>query len=223
MLIRRRQMVRAYDPRPIPDAVLHAAGPPFVGLAQPVDLVVLAADADRRIFWELAFSVRSPTAGPTSSTRPSWSSPSSNPTRTHAATHYLTKPPPGSPTSTPGRHRTGGSTAAWQSRTSSSPPSASGARRVAVRPVRLRTPDPVGIRRARRASGPPGITVGCPIPRARRSPRVRARPSPRIAAMLLGRRRKRPERGASLVPLSCHFGRLRAVGNGGQRSPTDRS
>ena len=43
------------------------------------------------------------------------------------------------------------------------------------------------------------------------------------AAMLLGRRRKTPERGVGVVPLSCHFGRLRTVGNGGQRSPMDGS
>ena len=44
-----------------------------------------------------------------------------------------------------------------------------------------------------------------------------------IAAMLLACRVTAPERGASFVPLSCHFGRLRAVGNGGQRSPMDGS
>ena len=45
---------------------------------------------------------------------------------------------------------------------------------------------------------------------------------PGIAAMLLACMTA-PERGASFVPLSCHFGRLRAVGNGGQRRPMDGS
>ena len=62
--IRRRRMVRAYDRRSVSEAVLddvlHAAArAPSAGLAQPLDLLVLTHDADRTVFWDLAFPVQS--------------------------------------------------------------------------------------------------------------------------------------------------------------------
>lgn len=62
--IRQRRMVRAYDRRPVAAALLDdvldaAARAPSAGLAQPVDLLVLTDEADRAVFWDLAFPVRS--------------------------------------------------------------------------------------------------------------------------------------------------------------------
>lgn len=61
--IRRRRMVRAYDTRPVGDAVLEhvldaARRAPSAGLSQPVDLLVLTDPSDRTRFWDLAFPVR---------------------------------------------------------------------------------------------------------------------------------------------------------------------
>lgn len=56
-------MVRAYDTRPVDDAVLDrvldaARRAPSAGMSQPVDLLVLDDPADRAAFWDLAFPVQ---------------------------------------------------------------------------------------------------------------------------------------------------------------------
>lgn len=60
--IRRRRMVRAYQPRPVDgdvlDRVLDAARRgPSAGNSQPVDLLVLTDEGDRARFWDLSFPV----------------------------------------------------------------------------------------------------------------------------------------------------------------------
>jgi nitroreductase len=60
--IRRRRMVRAYDPAPIEDDVLDrvldaARRGPSAGNSQPVDLLVLTQPEDRRTFWDLSFPI----------------------------------------------------------------------------------------------------------------------------------------------------------------------
>lgn len=57
--IRRRRMVRSYDPsRPVPDEVVarlleHAIRAPSAGFSQGWDFLVLRADADRDLFWDV--------------------------------------------------------------------------------------------------------------------------------------------------------------------------
>lgn len=56
-------MVRAYDDRPVEDAVVArileaARRAPSAGLSQPVDLLVLTDGDDRARFWELAFPIQ---------------------------------------------------------------------------------------------------------------------------------------------------------------------
>jgi nitroreductase len=58
-VIRRRRMVRAYDPdRPVPDDVVsrlldHAVRAPSAGFSQGWDFVVLREPADRELFWSV--------------------------------------------------------------------------------------------------------------------------------------------------------------------------
>ena len=58
-MIRRRRMVRAYDPdRPVPDDVVsrlldHAVRAPSAGFSQGWDFVVLREPADRELFWSV--------------------------------------------------------------------------------------------------------------------------------------------------------------------------
>ena len=60
--IRKRRMVRAYDPAPLDpatlDRVLDAARRgPSAGNSQPVDLLVLTEPEDRGSFWDLSFPI----------------------------------------------------------------------------------------------------------------------------------------------------------------------
>jgi len=61
--IRKRRMVRAYDPtRAVDDRALDrildaARRGPSAGNSQPVDLLVLTDDADRARFWDLSFPI----------------------------------------------------------------------------------------------------------------------------------------------------------------------
>jgi nitroreductase len=66
-VIRRRRMVRAYQPdRPVPEEVLdrvldHAVRAPSAGFSQGWDFVVLTAAEDRELFWR---TTADPEAGP---------------------------------------------------------------------------------------------------------------------------------------------------------------
>lgn len=59
-MVRRRRMVRNYDPdRPVPDEVLgrvldHAVRAPSAGFSQGWDFVVLTDPQDRSLFWEVS-------------------------------------------------------------------------------------------------------------------------------------------------------------------------
>jgi nitroreductase len=60
-VLRRRRMVRSYDPRPVPttalDAILAAAlRTPSAGFTQGVSLLVLTAPSDREAFWGVTAS-----------------------------------------------------------------------------------------------------------------------------------------------------------------------
>ena len=60
-VLRRRRMVRAYDPRPVPaaalDAIMAAAlRAPSAGFTQGVSLLVLTAAGDRETFWRITAS-----------------------------------------------------------------------------------------------------------------------------------------------------------------------
>lgn len=58
-MVRRRRMVRSYDPdRPVPPAILqrvldHAVRAPSAGFSQGWDFLVLTDPADRALFWEV--------------------------------------------------------------------------------------------------------------------------------------------------------------------------
>jgi nitroreductase len=61
--IRRRRMVRSFDPRPIPDEILasileSATRAPSAGYAQGVELLVLSSEQARAEFWELSDPLR---------------------------------------------------------------------------------------------------------------------------------------------------------------------
>jgi nitroreductase len=60
-VLRRRRMVRSYDPRPVPaaalDAIMAAAlRAPSAGFTQGVSLLLLTDPADRKTFWRLTAS-----------------------------------------------------------------------------------------------------------------------------------------------------------------------
>jgi nitroreductase len=65
-VVRRRRMVRAYDPdRPVPSDVLfraldHAIRAPSAGFSQGWDFIVLTDPADRQLFWDTAAEERPP-------------------------------------------------------------------------------------------------------------------------------------------------------------------
>ena len=65
-VIRRRRMVRSYDPtRPVPDEVVarlleHAIRAPSAGFSQGWDFLVLRADADRDLFWDATSGAGAP-------------------------------------------------------------------------------------------------------------------------------------------------------------------
>ena len=64
--IRRRRMVRSYDPtRPVPDEVVvrlleHAIRAPSAGFSQGWDFLLLRTDADRDLFWDVTSGVGAP-------------------------------------------------------------------------------------------------------------------------------------------------------------------
>ena len=66
-VVRRRRMVRNFDPRPLPDDIVerlldNAVRAPSAGFSQGWGFLVLTSDDDRKLFWSTAFAGGDPSS-----------------------------------------------------------------------------------------------------------------------------------------------------------------